>query len=167
MQNCNAVCGSGTLPQSLLDQGRTANYKVMVRFRSGAIALVSLARSTRQAISLAEQFRDQVIAQRVTMGRIKRQRQDRHRRDLSGDLGRNGNRGSLGALRPAAGWLLPRLPQHGPGSKRAGAVEAEVGDGNPLRALGRKDAEGRLASQARESGAFGADYQLDRHAAVG
>ncbi|MGO8747475.1 MAG: hypothetical protein ACLQNE_15995 [Thermoguttaceae bacterium] len=75
MQNRNAVCGSGTLPQSLLDQGRAADYRVMVRFQSGAIALVSLARSTRQAIYLAEQFRDQVIAQRATMGRIKRQRQ--------------------------------------------------------------------------------------------
>jgi hypothetical protein len=77
MQNRNAVCGSGALPQSLLDQGRAADYRVMARCRSGAIALVSLARSTRQAISLAEQLRDMVIAQRATtMGRIQRQRQD-------------------------------------------------------------------------------------------
>jgi len=77
MQNRSTVCGgSGTLPQRAFDQARASDYRVMARCHGGAIALISLARNPRQAISLAEQFRDLVIAHRATVGRPRRQCQD-------------------------------------------------------------------------------------------
>jgi hypothetical protein len=77
MQNRDEVrSGNGNLLSRIFHQVCPANYRVMARCRNGSIALVSLARSPRQAVSFAEQFRDLVIAQRTSVGRIARRSQD-------------------------------------------------------------------------------------------
>jgi hypothetical protein len=77
MQNRDDVRGgNGNLLSHKPHQGRSADYRVMARCRSGSIALISFARSPRQAICFAEQFRDTVIAQRAKAGRIEKRSQD-------------------------------------------------------------------------------------------
>jgi hypothetical protein len=77
MQNRDEVrSGNGNLLSRVFHQACPANYRVMARCRNGSIALVSLARSPKQAVSFAEQFRDLVIAQRTTSGRIAGRIQD-------------------------------------------------------------------------------------------
>jgi hypothetical protein len=58
--------GNGTLSSGTRRLARASDYRVMARCRDGLAALVSLAASPKQAISLAEQFRDLVIARRAS-----------------------------------------------------------------------------------------------------
>ena len=77
MQNRDDVrSGNGNLPSRTFHQVSPANYRVMARCRNGSIALVSLAGSPKQAVSVAEQFRNLVIAQQSTAGRIAGRSQD-------------------------------------------------------------------------------------------
>jgi hypothetical protein len=77
MQNRDEVrSGNGNLVSGIVHQACPANYRVMARCRNGSIALVSLARSPKQAVSFAEQFRDLVIAQRTAAGQIAKRIQD-------------------------------------------------------------------------------------------
>jgi len=49
-----------------------ANYRVMARCGNGSVALITVARSPEEAISIAEDCRDRVLAKRAVMTRAER-----------------------------------------------------------------------------------------------
>lgn len=69
MQNGKSQFVNGFRSLSFVRSRCLARYRVMARRRQGSVGLVSLAESRWQAISLAEQFRERVLALRVNDAR--------------------------------------------------------------------------------------------------